>query len=153
MTFKEFIEVLGKDLGTEIDTEGDACAVCADAAGGLSVTILLQGFDDRSTVLMTADLGAPPPERLETLYRALLEANDLYRDTGGATLSLDPETGHVRLQRFDSIDSLAEAGPAKALLATAQTAAVWAGIVRDFRAAPEEGSADGGGAISPGIMV
>ena len=153
MTFREFADGLSKELGVGIETACDACAVRADAGNGLSVTVLLQGFDDRGAVLMTADLGAPPPERLAPLYRALLEANDLFRDTGGATLSLDPETGRVRLQRFDACDALAEAGPAKALLAFAQAAAGWAGIVRDFRAAPPDGAASGGGAISPGIMV
>ena len=153
MTFKELSAALSKELGIENEAEGDAFAVRADAANGFSVTVLLHGFDDRGAILMTADLGAPPPERLEPLYRALLEANDLFRDTVGATLSLDPETGHVRLQRFDAIDALAEAGPAKALLAFAQSAADWAAIVRDFRAAPPDDAADGGGIPASGIMV
>ena len=157
MAFADIVATLSKELDIEIETDGDACAVSADAANGFSATVLLQGFDDRGAVLMTADLGAPPPERLEALYRALLEANDLYRDTGGATLSLDPETGHVRLQRFDAYDALAEAGPAKALLAFAQAAADWTAVVRDFRAAPPDDAAAGGGgqgADRPiGIMV
>ena len=27
MTFKEYVDALGKELGVEIETEGDACAV------------------------------------------------------------------------------------------------------------------------------
>lgn len=138
MTFAEFVAALAKDLGMEIEIENDACAVRAGAADNPSATILLQGFDERGAVLATADLGSPPPERLERLFRVLLEANDLFRDTGGATLSLNPATGHVRLQRFDSFDAVAEIGPAKAILAFADYAAVWADLIRDFRDAPEE---------------
>lgn len=123
----------------------------AGAADGSSATVLLQGFDERGAVLMTADLGAPPPERLERLFRSLLEANDLFRDTGGATLSLDPATGRVRLQRFDSFDAIAEVGPARTLLALADYAANWADIVRDFRDAPDDASADESAAS--GMMV
>ncbi len=143
MTFSDFVAALSKELGTDIETEGDSCAVSAGASDGSSVTVLLQGFDERGAVLATADLGAPPPERLERLFRALLEANDLFRDTGGATLSLDPSTGHVRLQRFDAFDALAEVGPAKAFVAFADFAAAWAEIIRDFRDVPED--ADGKG--------
>ena len=97
------------------------------------MTIWMQGYDERGAVLMGADLGVPPPERLERLYRAMLEGNDLFRDTGGATLSIDPGTGHFRLQRFDTLDALEEVGPAKALAAFADVAAAWAKIIRDFR--------------------
>ena len=143
MIFADLIAALSKELGMEIEIENDACAVRTGAAGGASVTILLQGFDDRGAVLATADLGEPPPERLERLLRSLLEANDLFRDTGGATLSLDPATGRVRLQRFDAFDALAEVGPAKALVAFADFAATWAGIIRDFRDVPEDTKREG----------
>lgn len=140
MTFSDLVAALSKEFGMEIEIENDACAVRASAADGKSVTVLLQGFDDRGAILATADLGAPPPERLEHLFRSMLEANDLFRDTGGATLSLDPATGHVRLQRFDALDAVAEAGAAKALLAFTDVAAAWANIVRDYRDAPAEKS-------------
>jgi hypothetical protein len=141
MTFSDFIAALSKELGVSIETEGDSCAVRAGASDDSSVTVLLQGYDERGAVLATADLGAPPPERLEKLFRALLEANDLFRDTGGATLSLDPDTGKVRLQRFDALDALSEAGPAKALLAFLDIAAAWAKIIGDYRDAPEDKAA------------
>ncbi len=143
MSFAEFVAALSKELGTAIETDGESCAVRAGASDGSSVTVLMQGFDEQGTVLATADLGAPPPERLERLLRTLLEANDLFRDTCGATLSLDPATGHVRLQRYDAIDAVAEVGPVKALLAFIEVAAAWADIVRDFRAAPKETDDEG----------
>ena len=87
MTFKEAVAALAQKLGVEIAVEGDACALRASAKDGTAVTIWMQGSDERGTVLTGADLGAPPPERLERLYRAMLEGNDLFRDTGGATRS------------------------------------------------------------------
>ena len=137
-TFNEFIAALGNGLGVTIETEGDVAAISTGPEDGPAVTILLHGFDERNSVLMTADLGLPPPERLERLYRALLEANDLFRDTAGATLSVDPGTGRVRLQRHDTYDALVESGPDKAFLAFADVADAWAQIVRDYRDAPEE---------------
>ena len=139
MTFKETIAALAQKLGVEIAVEGDACALRATAKDGTSVTVWMQGYDERGAVLTGADLGVPPPERLERLYRAMLESNDLFRDTGGATLSIDPDTGHVRLQRFDTLDALEEIGPAKAFAAFADVAATWSNIIRDFRDAPAEG--------------
>ena len=147
MTFADLVFALSKELGMEIEIENDACAVRTGTADGASVTILLQGFDDRGTFLATADLGEPPPERLERLFRSLLEANDLFRDTGGATLSLDPATGHVRLQRFDAFATLEEVGPDKTIVAFADFAATWAEIIRDFRDVPED--ADGKGETPP----
>ena len=138
MTFKDAIAELAQKLGVEIDGEGDACALMAKAKDGTSVTVWMQGYDERGVVLTGADLGAPPPERLERLYRAMLEGNDLFRDTGGATLSIDPDTGRVRIQRFDTLDALEEVGPAKAFAAFADVAAAWAKAIRDFRDAPEE---------------
>ena len=98
MTFKDAIAELAQKLGVEIDGEGDACALMAKAKDGTSVTVWMQGYDERGVVLTGADLGAPPPERLERLYRAMLEGNDLFRDTGGATLSIDNK---VKFNRDD----------------------------------------------------
>ncbi len=154
MTFADIIAVLAKELGTEIETEGDTCAVRAGADGKSSVTILLQGFDERGALLMTADLGQPPPERLERLYRTILEANDLFTDTGGATLSVNPATGNVRLQRFDPYDVMATAGASKALILFANVASAWTKLVSDYRAAPraeEDNSAKDGNLL--GVRV
>ena len=138
MTFNELVAALSKEIGGEIETEGDTCAVRTGADESSSVTILIQGFDERGALLMTADLGQPPPERLERLYRTILEANDLFRDTCGATLSLNPATGNVRLQRFDLYDVLMEVGPSKALTLFATVATEWSNLVRDYRDAPSE---------------
>ncbi len=142
MTFADIVATLSRDFGTNIETDGDNCAVRAEGSNKSSVTVLMQGFDEREALLMTADLGLPPPERPELLYRSLLEANDLFRDTGGATISIDSATGHVRLQRFDPYIAVSEAGPRQTLLAFATVATAWSGIVHDFRDAPKEAATE-----------
>ncbi len=142
MTFIELIATLSKELGGEIETEGDTCAVRTGEDARDAVTILLQGFDERRALLMTANLGQPPPEQLERLYRTILEANDLFRDTCGATLSVNPATGNVRLQRFDPYDVLSEVGLSRALRLFADVATAWARIVRDYREEPPQKEAD-----------
>ena len=138
MTFADIVAALSKEFGIEIEIEEDTCAMRAEATDGSSVTILIQGLEDKGAVLMTADLGLPPPERLERLYRVLLEANDLFRNTAGATLSINPDTGNVRLQRYDTFGTLEETGPSTVFLAFADSAAVWRQLIADFRDAPPE---------------
>ena len=61
MTFKEYVALLAKELGGEIETEGDACAFSLGSAEGDRVEILMQGSDARGALLTCADLGEPPP--------------------------------------------------------------------------------------------
>lgn len=138
MTFSDIVGALSKELGIEIETVEDACAIRAGATDGASVTVLLQGLDHCGAVLMAADLGEPPPEGRDRLLRVLLEANDLFRNTAGATLSLDPDRGRIRLQRAFPTDTLALGGVGVAFAAFADTAAAWQKLVADFRAAPPE---------------
>lgn len=58
MTFKDTIDALAQKIGVEIDIEDDACALKAQATDGTSVTIWMQGYDERGAVLTGADLGA-----------------------------------------------------------------------------------------------
>jgi len=151
MTFKQFAKMLEEDLGVEIEMEGDACAFSLGSKEGDNLSLLLQGFDERGMVLTCADLGEPPPEGREQLFRALLEANDLYGDTAGATLSLNRQTGQIRLQRYDDMDALANVGAAKALIAFSDTAAAWQRLIADFRSGPANGPDDA--SVPSGMMM
>ena len=145
MTFYRYVETLARELGVEIDTDTDenACAFSLASGSGESLSVYLQGFDDRGTLLTGADLGEPPPHGRERLYETLLAANDLYGDTAGATLSLNRQTGRVRLQRYDDMNVLSNIGPAKALMAFADTAVAWKRVISGFR---DAAAAEGGGA-------
>ena len=157
MTFADIVAALSKELGSEIETEGDVCAIRAGATDGSSVTVILHGIDACGAVLFAADLGDPPPDGRDRLLRVLLEANDLFRDTAGATLSLDPDRGRIRLQRTIPTDALAQGGVSVAFAAFADTASAWQQLVADFRAAPPEKSAaeapDGALPPAPGLFA
>ena len=142
MVFKDYVEVLSKELGVEIETMEDACAFSLGSEDGEKVEILMQAIEDKGTLLTCADLGEPPPEGRERLFQTLLEANDLYVDTAGAMLSLNQRTGHVRLQRYDDMDVLSKLGPSSALTVFADTAAAWKKLIADFRDAPSKESDD-----------
>lgn len=142
MTFADIVAALSKDLGTTIETEEDVCAIQVGTTDGDAVTVIMHGLDECGAVLFAADLGEPPPEGRERLMRVLLQANDLFRDTAGATLSLDPDRGCIRLQRAMPTDTLALGGVGVAFTSFADTAAAWQKLVVDFRAAPPEKSAE-----------
>ena len=88
---KSFCERIG------IRYEPDADGTCNFNADGIDVAIF--DMPEVVSVILVGDLGAPPPERLEKLYAAMLEANHLFRGTAGATISRDSETGHFALCR------------------------------------------------------
>lgn len=75
---------IGHNGGMDIDLDGGCVSLRPDG--------------DDGAVLASIDLGEPP-EGAEPLARELLEANHLFSGTAGASLSVDPETHHVFLQR------------------------------------------------------
>lgn len=48
-------------------------------------------------IILTGDIGEPPPEKLENLYKAMLEAQYLFKATFGATISLNEENNRFTL--------------------------------------------------------
>ena len=57
-------------------------------------------------LVVAADLGEPPPERLEKLYQALLDAGHNFAGAGGGVLARNPGDGHIWLQSRDCWESL-----------------------------------------------
>ena len=140
MDAKELIADIAKRIGLEYDG-GDTFSFEAD---GLVVAI--SSLPELDAVALTGDVGEPPPERLEGLYKTLLGANHLFGGTGGATISLDPDNGRIALCRalplatFDGDKFYAEV---ERFVNTAET---WAKVVSDYRGAaaeaPDEGAAE-----------
>ena len=90
MCFEDIVAVLGRAFGFELKVvQGTTVFEVASEDGGTKVQILVQDVRERNLVLMWADLGEPPPDGGERLYRTILEANNLFEGTAGATLALD----------------------------------------------------------------
>ena len=140
MSFEDIVAVLGKTFSLELSVVEDTTVFeVASEDGGTKVQVLVQNADERKLVLISADLGVPPPDGRESLYRTMLEANNLFQGTAGSTLALDAATGRFRLQKYESPDDLSNDTKAK-IESFIETALFWSRAIADFRpsdAAPE----------------
>ena len=129
MDASEIIGALGAKLGIGLEfDDGDVCSFEAD---GMIVTI--HNLREIDTIAITGDLGEPPPWNLESLYRSMLEANSLFRDTFGATISFNPESGRFVLCRAlpcKALDGESFFAAAERFVSTLE---VWTRLVRDYR--------------------
>ena len=144
MAFKDVVAVIEQELGTELAVVQDTTVFeVAGGNGGPRVRILVQDEAERNLVLLSADLGEPPPEGRERLFRTMLEANNLFEGTVGATLALDAATGRFRLQRYESPDEFSN--DIKAIVESfIETALFWSRAIADFRPTGEEPEAPSG---------
>ena len=150
MEANELIESLGARVGVELSL--DDAGVCAIEADGLPVAI--NYLPEIGQIVLLGDIGTPPPERLEGLYKTLLAANHMFAGTGGSTLSLDAESGRIELCRAVHI-ALSDAdsfyGEVENFVNTAHS---WRGVVADYREAAAESSAhDSPGAEAPAFSA
>ena len=140
MEAKELIADIAKRIGLEYDG-GDTFSFEAD---GLVVAI--SSLPELDAVALTGDVGEPPPEHLEGLYKTLLGANHFFGGTAGATISLDPDNGRIALCRalpLVTLDGEKFYAEVERFVNTAET---WAKVVSDYRGAaaeaPDEGAAE-----------
>ena len=89
----KLIECFGKQLGIDIDRNPDG--TYAFEVDGLAFSI--HDLDDCGRIVLSGDIGYPPPEGGEQFYKTLLEAQYMLKSTGGATFSINPDTGSLTL--------------------------------------------------------
>ena len=142
MSFDDIVAALEKAFQLKLKVVDDTTAFeVAGEDGDTRVRVLVQTEDERRLVLMSADLGPLPPEGGEKLYLALLEANNLFAQTAGATLAFDGAARRFRLQKYESPDALA--GDAeKKLVSFIETALFWSRAIADFRPSDDAGEAE-----------
>ena len=138
MSFDDIVSVLSRAFGLELKVVQDTTVFEVESEdGGTKVQVVIHYVGERKLVLMSADLGEPPPEGGERLYRTMLEANNLFEGTAGATLALDAATGRFRLQRYESPDELSNDAKAK-IDSFIETALFWSRAIADFRPSGDE---------------
>ena len=134
MTFKDLTAAISALFGIEIETVEETCAFAVGGEDGAPpVEVMLQGVPERDLVLFSADLGEVPPDGDARLYRTLLGANHLFVQTAGSTLSLDTVSNHLRLQKYEHPDELAN-DIEKTMSSFLDTALNWAKVIADYRA-------------------
>jgi hypothetical protein len=66
------------------------------------------GDETGETVRLFGEVPYADPEKKDALLKAAMEANYFHRGTGGATFSLNPETGALTLIASTKLDALGE---------------------------------------------
>ena len=129
MRFEEQIVALGSRIGVplQVDDEG-ACVLSVD-----DMTVTLQGIPEAESAGFWGEIGEPPPQGLEKLLSAMLEANHMFKGTGGATISRDSETGCFFLCRILDLRNLDAETFAAALERFVNVLEAWISLVKDYR--------------------
>ena len=104
MTYEELIEETGAEIGIAgfaPDDEG-VCILASDIGEIVIMDCRAAGCE---RVLLNAAVADVPPEANAALLEAL-RANSGFRDTKGATLSVDPETKRFELSQYAALEDL-----------------------------------------------
>ena len=134
METKELIKSLGETLGVELTLDdGGTCAFEAD-----ELFVKITDLPENGVIIIEGDIGAPPPENLEALYKTMLEAQYCFRNTSGATISRNPDTGNFVLCRAIAAEIQDPASFLDAVERFVSTLHVWADIVRNYRGAASD---------------
>ena len=129
MESQELLEALSETIEVELAFDEDGTA--AFSADGMSVT--LRNLPEVGGIVLEGDLGTPPPENPMGLYKTVLESQHLFRDTAGATISLDPSTGRFSLCRVLITQLLDKASFIEAVGRFLSTQEVWMKFVQNYR--------------------
>ena len=132
MDFSKFIQQFADRFGIEMpEIVDDAAAFDADGMPFFMMRVVNEGEGDY--LVVAADLGEPPPERLEKLYQALLDAGHNFAGAGGGIFARNPGDGHIWLQLREAFASM-DVETAIAKVKTLGDAAInWRDIIREYR--------------------
>ena len=132
MEFSELIRQFAERVGVAVpEIVDEAAAFDADGMPFFMMRVAKEG--ESEYLVVAADLGEPPPERLEKLYQALLDAGHNFAGAGGGVLARNPGDGHIWLQSRESLSSLdVEAALAK-IKSLGDAAVNWRDIIREYR--------------------
>ena len=132
MEFGNFIEQFAEISGVEMpEIVDDAAAFDADGMPFFLMRVANEG--ESEYLVIAADLGEPPPERLEKLYQTLLDAGHNFAGAGGGVLARNPGDGHIWLQSRESLSSLDVEAAISKVKALGDAAINWRDIIREYR--------------------
>ena len=118
MTFEDAMSALGAELGFELAVVDGRVRIEAPGADGDGIVVEMSDMPDSGAVLFSSAIGdVPSAEAL----KPLLEANHLFGETAGATLSA--EDGRLYFERYVPLPVVGRgegAGVVKAFVACAR---------------------------------
>lgn len=125
-------QTLLRDFASHVGLDPSVLALTQEVVmGGVAIGLACEGDEDSGDLLYFADLGAPSPRRAAAVYKALLEANHFWVGTSGATLGLQPDTGHVVCCGSMALAGLTGEGLAQLLDSLIDTLLFWQQYVDD----------------------
>ena len=132
MDFSNFIQQFADRFGIEMpEIVDEAAAFDADGMPFFLMRVANEG--ESEYLVVAADLGEPPPERLEKLYQALLDAGHNFAGAGGGVLARNPGDGHIWLQSREPF-ALMDVETAISKVKTLGDAAIkWRDIIKEYR--------------------
>ena len=137
MEFNELIKGLSEKLGLGLSPQDDVCVLGID-----DMQVTLQALNEVDLLSTYGEIGEPPPQGLEQLLTAMLNANHLFQGTAGATISRDPETGKFYLCRCEALSILTVERLMESLETFVNVLETWRKLVADYRPSdPAAGSA------------
>lgn len=103
MEFDELMKGFAGQIGVPdlAPTEDGTCQVDID---GMVVNFV--EVPETRQLVTWAEVGEPPPEGRERLYKALMEAMYMGQATGGSTFALSPQSERIQLFRLDPLTLL-----------------------------------------------
>lgn len=128
MTFEELISGLGSKIGVELTSDDGSCVINVD-----DMVVTLMSLPDSDRLAVHGEIGDPPPEGLEQLLSAMLEANHLFAGTAGATISRDHETGRFHLCRHEPLATLDADSLAALVESFVNTLEIWRKAIVSYR--------------------
>ena len=132
MEFGEFIQQFAEKVGVAVpEIVDDAVAFDADGMPFFLMRVANEG--ESEYLVVAADLGEPPPERLEKLYQALLDAGHNFAGAGGGVLARNPGDGHIWLQSREPFASMDVETAVSRVKALGDAAVKWRDIIREYR--------------------
>lgn len=158
MDFSKFIQQFADRFGIEVpEIVDEAAAFDADGMPFFLMRVAKEG--ESEYLVVAADLGEPPPERMEKLYQALLDAGHNFAGAGGGVLARNPGDGHIWLQSREPFALMDVETAISRVKALGDAALNWRDIIREYREGspvPEPaatGDASGGERFSDVMMV
>ena len=128
MEFRELIRGVGEKLGLDMPLQGDVCVLTVD-----DMQITLQALEEVGQLSVYGEIGEPPPQGLEQLLSAMLNANHLFQGTAGSTISRDPETGRFFLCRYGPLSVLTVERLVEDLENFVNVLETWRKLLLDYR--------------------
>lgn len=129
-------EVPAADGVWKFSADGAVFGVSADEAG--------------EKVYLFGEIPSPVPDKEEAFRKTVLEANYFFNGTGGATLSINPETGAYTLIAAERLDRLAPESFFAFVEKFVNSLATWKAIALSAEASPVPSDSGEPSAREPG---